>query len=433
MNPRGGFDVSSSGEVLPDNASAPRAAGTAEGLTPKGVPSMQIDPTPVATRDTGWKKDGRARGVYWRRLASGAKAWSYYADGKRHAAASRQDAIDGKAKAGLRKSAGLPAPDTRVLIRDLAEEVRETKRRRLRGSSFELFERALDKIILPELGHLKVTQVGADRIARLVRDLEERGLQPASIRRYLSPLGPIFKLAVRRGIVHTSPVALLSDEERPTGGGVKDHYVWSAEEISRLIAAAAELGKGRDSRYDYSPLIHLLALTGLRVSEALALRWTDVDLLEAELHVRSSWSRSGELTDPKTAAGVRTMPLSPGLVDLLVGLKPEDAGDHDHVFASKANRRRPVSYHNFRTRGFEPALEKAGLAGKGITIHSLRSAAASILVRQGLTPVEVAEVLGHADANITLRVYAKLFDRSDVAARVRQAQGALDLSDTITT
>ena len=388
---------------------------------------MQSQRNRTAKRDTSWKKDGRAKGVYWRKLATGSKAWSYYADGKRHSAASRQEAIDGKAKAGLRKSAGLPAPDTRVLIRDLAEEVRETKRRRLRGSSFEAFERSLDKIILPELGHLRVTEVGADRIARLVRDLEGRGLQPASIRRYLSPLGPIFKLAVRRGVVHTSPVALLSDEERPTGGGVKDHYVWSAEEISKLIASAAELGKRADARYDYSPLIHLLALTGLRVSEALALRWTDVNLLAAELQVRGSWSRSGELTAPKTAAGFRTMPLSPGLVDLLIGLKPEDATDDDFVFASKANRRRPISYFNFRRRGFELALKRAGLADRGITIHGLRSAAASILIRQGLSPVEVAEVLGHADANITLRVYAKLFDRSDVAARVRKAQGALDL------
>ena len=388
---------------------------------------MQIDSIGARKRDTGWKKDGRAKGVYWRKLASGAKAWSHYSDGKRLAAASRQDAIDGKAKAGLRKSAGLPAPDTRVLIRDLAEEVRKTKQRKLRRSSFEVFERALDKIILPEIGHLKVTQVGADRVARLVRDLEGRGLQPASIRRYLSPLGPIFKLAVRRGVVHTSPVALLSDEERPTGGGVKDHYVWSAEEISKLIASAAELGKRADARYDYSPLIHLLALTGLRVSEALALRWTDVDLLAGELHVRGSWGRSGELTAPKTAAGVRTMPLSPGLVDLLVGLKPEEATDEDFVFASKANRRRPISYFNFRRRGFELALERAGLDGRGITIHALRSAAASILIRQGLSAVEVAQVLGHANANITLKVYAKLFDRSDVAARVREAQGALDL------
>lgn len=78
-----------------------------------------------------------------------------------------------------------------------------------------------------------------------------------------------------------------------------------------------------------------------------------------------------------------------------------------------------------RRRGFETALEAAGLGDRGITIDDLRSAAASILIRQGLTPVEVAEVLGHADPNITLKVYARLFDKRDAAARVRAAQDAV--------
>ena len=111
-----------------------------------------------AKRDTGWKRDGKVRGVYWRRRANGSKSWGYYADGKLNAAATRQDAIDQKAKARLRMSSGLPAPDTRVFIRDLAEEVREAKRRKLRASSFAAFEFALDRIVLPELGHLKPGQ-----------------------------------------------------------------------------------------------------------------------------------------------------------------------------------------------------------------------------------------------------------------------------------
>jgi hypothetical protein len=121
---------------------------------------MKTDPTHRHKRDTAWKKDGRARGIYWRRRVGGSKSWGFYADGRIHSATSRQAAIDGKARAGLRKSAGLPAPDTRVLIRDLAEEVREAKRRKLRRSSFSAFEYALDKVILPELGHLKPGQVG---------------------------------------------------------------------------------------------------------------------------------------------------------------------------------------------------------------------------------------------------------------------------------
>jgi integrase len=389
---------------------------------------MQTNSRTSAKRDTGWKRDGKARGVYWRKRASGSKSWGYYADGRLNSAATRQEAIDHKAKAHLRKSAGLPAPDTRVFIRDLAEEVREAKRRKLRASSFAAFEFALDRIVLPELGHLKPGQAGPDRVARLVRDLEAQGLAPASIRRYLSPLASVFKLAVRRGIIPSSPLALLSEDERPSGGGVREHYVWSPEEISKLILAADELGNRAEAQYNYAPLIQLLALTGLRVSEALALRWGDVDLLGAVLHVRRSLSRNGELTDPKTSRGKRDVPLGPGLVDLLLSIKPEGTDDATFVFTSKQGGQ-PVSYWNFRRRGFVKAIEAAGLSGKGITIHDLRSAAVSLYAAKGLTLVEVAELVGHADANVTARHYARLFDRTDMEQRVRAAQASITISD----
>lgn len=379
-------------------------------------------PTTRTRRDTGWKRDGRVRGVYWRPLARG-KAWGYYAKGGIHSAPSRQAAIEAKAEAQLRRSKGLPEPDRRVTLKALAEEVREQKRRKLRDSSFEAFERSLDKVLLPELGHLRVMQVGPDRIARLVRDLERRGLAPSSIRRYLSPLGPIFTLAIRRGIIPTSPLSLLSDDERPSGGRVREHFVWSPEDIARLMSAADDLGRRKEANYDYTPLIRLLVLTGLRVSEALALRWKDINLLDATVHVRHSWARHGKLTEPKTKAGRRDVPIAPGLVDMLALLRPEDATDEHFVFSTTG--RTPISYHNFRDRGFVPALERAALTGKGITIHGLRSAAVSLYAARGLTMLETATVMGQADPGVTWRHYARLFDRSDVEARVRAAQASL--------
>jgi integrase len=382
------------------------------------------DPTVSAKprRDTGWKRDGKARGIYWRKPGN-VKFWGYFHAGKIHSVPSREAAIEAKAEAQLRKSKGLPEPDTRVTVATLAEDVREAKRRKLRGSSFKSFEYALDKVLLAEVGHLPVVQVGPDRIARLVRDLERRGLKPSTIRRYLTPLGPIFKLAIRRGIVATSPLALLSDDERPTGGGVREHYVWSTEEVSRLIAAAEELGRRRVAQYDYAPLVRLLVLTGLRVSEALALRWGDVDLLDAAIRVRHSWSREGVLVEPKTRAGRRDVPIAPGLVDMLVTMKPADATDEHFVFTT--TRTTPIAYWNFRDRGFVPALAKAGLAGRGITIHGLRSAAISLYAARGLSMLETATIMGQADPGVTWKHYARLFDRSDVEARVRAAQASL--------
>lgn len=117
------------------------------------------------------------------------------------------------------------------------------------------------------------------------------------------------------------------------------------------------------------------------------------------------------------------MPLSPGLVDVLVTVKPETASEQDFVCSTTGLR--PVSW-NFRERGFVPALERAGLAEKGITIHGLRSAAISLYAARGPSMLETATIMGQADPGVTWEHYARLYDRSDVNARVRAAQASLD-------
>jgi integrase len=196
-----------------------------------------------------------------------------------------------------------------------------------------------------------------------------------------------------------------------------------------LIAAADQLGERPTAQYNYAPLIRVLALTGLRVSEALALRWEDIGLFEGIVRVRHSLTRDGALSQPKTAAGVRNVPLAPGLVDLFAQLRHPDAEDLDFVFASRAGGR-PISYWNFRRRGFQQALELAGLTDCGIMVHDLRHAAVSLYIASGLTAVEVAHLMGHADPSLTLRVYSHLFDRSGVEERIRAAQSLLVTAGT---
>jgi integrase len=234
--------------------------------------------------------------------------------------------------------------------------------------------------------------------------------------------------AIRAGAIPTNPFALLDDDERPSDTGrIRDHYEWSPEEISALIAAATKRAEEKVSRYDYAPLIHLLVLLGLRIGEAQGLRVKDVDLLGAELHVDHSWGRNGKLEAPKSVAGRRVVPLAPGLVELLARTIPAEAEPEHFVFHARGNPRKPVSYWNFRRRGFLPALKDAGLAGRGITIHNLRSAAISMYAASGLTMLETATVMGQKDPHVTWKHYARLFDRSKVNDRIRQAQESIEL------
>jgi integrase len=391
-------------------------------------------------RKTGWKKaDKRLSGIYRSKLASGWR-WGYFDKQLGRVVqvqGGKQAAMEAKAKADLRKQAGTPAPDSQSkLIRELGEEVREAKRRR-NLARFKDWERMLD-LYIEELGHLKPAQAGADRCARLIRDLEDgtitgNPLVASSIRKNLAPLNAIFKLALRRGLISVNPLTLLDDDERAAmnGGGVRDHYEWSTQQISDLIAASVRLARRPAARYDYSPLIRVLIFLGLRVGEALGLRVRDVDLLEGVLHVRHNRRRDGSLSETKTEAGVRDVPLSPGMVDLFVSLIPADADPDDYVFHTRRSSKRPISYWNFRGRGFLPALTEAGLDGKGITIHGLRSAAVSIYASSGLTLAETADVMGQADPLVTWKHYLKLFDRTKVNERIRAAQESIELGEAM--
>jgi integrase len=72
-----------------------------------------------------------------------------------------------------------------------------------------------------------------------------------------------------------------------------------------------------------------------------------------------------------------------------------------------------------------PARRAAGLP-ETVTIHTLRSAAISLYAARGLTLNEVAEVMGQSDPQTTWKHYLRLFDRSEVEKRIRDAQASLE-------
>jgi integrase len=109
----------------------------------------------------------------------------------------------------------------------------------------------------------------------------------------------------------------------------------------------------------------LLVFLGLRIGEALAIRVRDVDLLEGVLHVRHNWRRDRTLNDTKTEAGVRDVPLSPGMVDLFVSIIPAEAEPDDFVFHTKYNPRKPISYWNFRKARFHPGPRRSRTRRQG--------------------------------------------------------------------
>jgi site-specific recombinase XerC len=188
-----------------------------------------------------------------------------------------------------------------------------------------------------------------------------------------------------------------------------------SEQIVALLEAAGELDA--EARVDRraTPRRTCLAaptLAGLRIGEAVALRWRDVDLAAGRLRV----------TESKTDAGVRQVDLLPALREELSIHKAtaQYAGPDDFVFPTARGQQQDIG--NLRQRFLGRSLERANanLAERGssplpdgITPHSLRRTFISLLLATGREVPYVMRQVGHADPKVTLSIYAQVMYQGD--------------------
>jgi integrase len=197
------------------------------------------------------------------------------------------------------------------------------------------------------------------------------------------------------------------------------------KEIKRMIEAVT---KPRDRA-----LLLTVTLTGLRASELRGLRWSDVDLKNAELHVRQRADRFNNIGAPKSETSVRSLPIPPEALSALKVWKlecPPNGGNL--VFPTSTGR---IEHHSNMLRSLAPVMIEAGLTdAKGepkYGLHAFRHFFASWCINphsrggRQLPPKEVQMLLGHSSIVMTLDIYGHLFPRGDDTAELAAASRAL--------
>lgn len=207
-------------------------------------------------------------------------------------------------------------------------------------------------------------------------------------------------LALREGLVSGDLTRALVLPVRRGGRrwDVRERRSLNREELTRLLEEIPP---------DYQALFTLLASTGLRIFEAIGLRWCDVDLdaRPPYLRVRQAIVK-GIVGAPKSRHGARTIPLTDDLGRRLCQLRPADAKPEDLVFRN--GRGRPLAPNNLRNRILGPAATRAGVPGIGL--HTLRHTCASLLIERGTSPLRLQRWMGHHAAAYTLDTYGHLID-----------------------
>jgi len=326
-----------------------------------------------------------------------------------------QDAVAAREELRGRVRRGERVAPARVTFAEFAQTWLDGQQQ-LRPRTREWYEIAIRKHLNPRIGRMQLSAIDEDDIARIINTMGAQGSAPWTVRGALTPLGRILSHAARRGLIAGNPMRRLERGERPSVER-REMRVLAREDIGRLLDKAG-------SRY--RTLLATAVFTGARLGEVLGLTWADVDFDGSLIRVRKQADRHGRRVAPKTPQAVRDIVLMPALAKLLREHRMHSRfkADADFVFATGAGT--AFNHRNVSRRGLDEAAEAAGLAGTPkLRFHDLRHTFASLLVAEGLNVVFVSRQLGHASPDITLRVYAHLFDRAEHASR---ASAALEAS-----
>ncbi len=363
--------------------------------------------------------------------------FSYRVDGKQHWESARTlaDARKAKAQRSTDIDRGEHQEDSRITFRAYATEWIERYVGRRKGGFREAtrdeYRRQLEQYVYPHFGdRVRLTEITPKKVSAFVGWLSKETkpaptkddpdgrapLSDATIRNVMAPLRACLATARSEGLIRSNPASETVLPTRLTVDDDEDEQVkaMSRDELATVLTLI-------DARH--RALFDVLAATGLRISEAIALQWRHLHLdgSEPSLRVRRAFVR-GVMGPPKSKYGKRSIPLSHELVVALRAHRKDSEwpGETDLVFPSLDGT--PLDVSNLRRRTLAPAAQEADAAWIGF--HTFRHTCASLLFADGRNAVQVQRWLGHHSAAFTLQTYVHLLDEDLGEALTLPVQGA---------
>jgi integrase len=271
----------------------------------------------------------------------------------------------------------------------------------------DLYAYLLRSHVLPRLGRRPSGQISVRDLKELIAAMGK--LSGSTVGSTLNVVSACFAFGIDNGFCERNPTRDLNRRDRPSTKRESEPRYLTAEELETLLAHVTS-----DT---FRAVASALAFAGLRVSEALALTWGDVDFKNETLRVSAQLSPEGERVPVKSSASAGTVPLLPALAAELKAQKVRQQRHgfdriqaHSLVFTTGTGN--PQSRHNV-ARAIRAAAKSAKLTGDGrqpISPHDLRHTFVALALRAGVTLPEAAALARHASPAVTVAVYAGLQD-----------------------
>lgn len=212
----------------------------------------------------------------------------------------------------------------------------------------------------------------------------------------------------------------------------KEHSFLSLDEAEKfyktcLLKADSTMPGVRTGDYIYgrnARFLIVILYTGMRIGEAYALTWEDIDFDKCIININKTMERIKtddkwiwHIDTVKRKSSNRIIPISSKAKEALLYLKSIEPGNNskltDHIFVTSSNI--PPSQSSV-TRTLHAILDRAGIKSKGFGLHDLRHSFGSMLLQKGWKeekPVDIkviSEILGHKDVSTTYNIYMHIIE-----------------------
>ena len=329
----------------------------------------------------------------------------YYRRGKTRAEATRQ-----LNELRAEHATGELVSPSRLTVSDFLGQWLDANRASWRPSTLSGYEGIVRNYLVPSFGQHRLQGLTAPEIARAYSRWRDEGVGKRTLAIIHARLHRALRQAVLWGLISRNP----ADAVEPPRSAYRRPTLWTPEETARFV-------KPLSGEQWQDALFALLLGGGLRLGEAVALRWDNLDLAlgtatvaRTRLYLKGDWIEA----DPKTRAGVRTVSLPQFAVQALSRWRKRQAAVRLRCGPQWAGEGRVVSLRDGSSPRRWQVGEQLRACAKGLGLpllrpHDLRHACASLALHEGVSLPDVSHRLGHANVAITAATYAHSIHGSD--------------------
>ncbi|MFA9466971.1 MAG: tyrosine-type recombinase/integrase [Velocimicrobium sp.] len=307
--------------------------------------------------------------------------------------------------------------------------LQDTKKGSLKSTSYDRLERTYSNHIKKEVGDYQLGNFTTKQGQYLINQKADL-LSYSSTKKIYEALNSCLSYAEKVGDINRNPMrAVELPRESNFKKQTKEIVIPTKGEMQTIFTIANEVYLNGEFVYwmPYVCGIMLIANTGVRVGELLALSWDKINYFKKEMSVDCSLSeiinreegaqtkRMLSITDTKTKNGKRSIPLNAKAIKILYELQRfyQDKGiNSNYVICNSKGR--ITNYRDFK-RSFDRIIKKAGI--KAIGLHSLRHYFASVCISCGISTFELSRILGHGKVSVTLDTYGHLMEHQEEKIR----------------